>query len=115
VDEQLRQLAQADVVAFGGVGFAGTTLPVTEAFHALADEVGRHGEALRPRLERLVATATPAGKVYAATLLDRIDPVAGREAWRRLSRDRSPVNTFTGCIAGRTTLAEYAAGRAPTG
>jgi hypothetical protein len=111
VEEHLRQLAKAGTVAFGGVGIAGTTLPETAAFDALAEEIDRDGAALRPRLERLLSTATPAGKVYAATLLDRIDPAAGREAWLRLARDRSPVRTFHGCIAGRTTLAEYAANR----
>jgi hypothetical protein len=108
MDKHLRTLAKAGTVAFGGVGFAGTILPETAAFDALAAEVGHRGAALRPGLERLVATATPAGKVYAAILLGRIDPAAGRDAWRKLAHDKSPVDTFSGCIMGQTTLAEYA-------
>jgi hypothetical protein len=101
----LKELEKADVVAFGGVGFAGEVLPVTRAYDAIAGELT---EAVRPGLERLLDRATPAGKVYAATLLTRLDPDAGRAAWRRLAGDRSPVATFSGCVRGRTTLAAYA-------
>jgi hypothetical protein len=109
----LKTLAKADVVAFGGVGFTGETLPETAAYFALAKQVARDPHAVRPHLDRLLDDATPAGRVYAATLLDKADPAAGKAAWQRLSRDPSPVQTMTGCIAGLTTLAQYAAGRAP--
>jgi hypothetical protein len=104
----LRVLEKADVVAFGGVGFAGQVLPVTQAYDAVAADLSAD---LAPRLERLLDRATPAGKVYAAVLLTRLG--AGDAAWRRLAGDSSPVATFTGCVRGRTTLAEYAA--APPG
>ncbi len=108
MERHLRKLEKADVVAFGGVGFAGEILPVTEAYDAVAEHLS---PALRPRLERLIERATPAGKVYGAVLLGRIDPAAARAAWSRLAKDRSPVDTFSGCIKGRTTLAEYASAR----
>jgi hypothetical protein len=101
----LKELETADVVAFGGVGFAGEILPVTRAYDAVVDQLS---PALRPKLDRLLDRATPAGKVYAATLLSRLDPPAGYAAWQRLTRDSSTVSTFTGCIKGRTTLSEYA-------
>jgi hypothetical protein len=107
-DKYLKELEKADVVAFGGVGFAGEILPVTRAYDALA---GHLTEDLRPGLTTLLKKATPAGKVYAAALLDRLDPTAGREAWQRLARDTAKVDTFTGCVKARTTLAEYAASR----
>lgn len=105
----LRELAGAEVVAFGGVGLMNRVLPATEAFQALADLVDRDGEGLRPRLDRLVEHASPAGKVYAASLLARIDPAAARRAWRRLAGDHSELTTFSGCVMNKTTLAEYAA------
>jgi hypothetical protein len=111
VDESaLRELSRADVVAFGPVGFAATTLPVTEAYERLAHAVSADGVDLRPHLDRLLAEATPAGKAYAATLLTRLDADAGREAWRSLATDPSEITTFIGCVMNRTTLAEYAAG-----
>ena len=105
--DNLKALAKAEVVAFGGVGFAAETLPETAAYFALA----RDPAAIRSHLDRLLREATPAGKVYAATLLDRADPAAGKAAWQRLARDPSPVRTMSGCIAGQTTLAQYAANR----
>ncbi|MEN3303925.1 MAG: hypothetical protein V7603_127 [Micromonosporaceae bacterium] len=106
LERNLRELEQAEVVAFGGVGFAGEVLSVTRAFDAVADECG---PALRPRLERLLDRGSAAGRVYAAFLLARCDRQAGRDAWQRLAGDRSPVETFTGCVKNRTTIAEYAA------
>jgi hypothetical protein len=105
LEHDLRELEKADVVAFGGVGFAGEVLPVTRAYDAVAEALT---DDLRPRLQELLERATPAGKVYAATLLGRLDPAAGRDAWRRLAGDPSPVATFTGCVRGSATLADYA-------
>jgi hypothetical protein len=105
LDKQLKVLEKADVVAFGGVGFAGQILPVTEAYHAVA---GRLTDELRPKLDKLLKKATPEGKVYAANLLAQLDPAAGREAWHRLAGDSAKLDTFTGCVKARTTLAEYA-------
>jgi len=106
--DPLSILEKAETVAFGGVGFAGEVLPPTRAYFDLAERLGPD---LRPDLERLLDRATPAGKVYAADLLDRLDRDAGRAAWRKLSTDTSAVSTFSGCLMGRTTLADYAAAR----
>lgn len=107
----VRELAEADVVAFGGVGIAGRTLPVTEAFQTLEGALPEHAEALRPQLAWLLANGSAAGKAYAATLLGRFDVAAARSAWQSVIADRSEFTTLTGCIMNRTTLGEYAAGR----
>ena len=107
-DERLQALRTATTLALGPVGIAAQVLPATQAYFELADA---RDPKLKRDLERLVDKATPAGKVYAALLLDQLDRAAGRRAWQRLTRDRSPVSTFTGCIMGQTTLAEYAAGQ----
>jgi hypothetical protein len=106
LERHLQELERAEVVAFGGVGFAGEVLSVTKAFDTVAEQLS---PALRPRLGRLLDRASPAGRVYAAVLLGRVDREAGREAWERLAGDRAPVETFSGCVKNRTTLAEYAA------
>lgn len=107
-EDELRQLAKADTLAFGGVGIASTLLPVTEAYLALEDALRLHGEQLRSRLEQLLDTATPAGRLYAAQLLTRLDEAAGRAAWQRLAGQRDEVRTFSGCIMGSTTVGRYA-------
>ena len=43
----VRELAGADTLAFGGVGFVGQILPSTEAYHAL--HAARPGRAAAPR------------------------------------------------------------------
>ena len=41
-------------------------------------------EKVRTQLAWLLANGSPAGKAYAATLLDELDPAAGRAAWGSL-------------------------------
>jgi hypothetical protein len=108
---KLKALAKAETVAFGPVGIAGTVLPATQAYDDLV-EAGRGDPAgLVPRLEKLLREATPAGKIYAAEAIDRINPVAGRRAWERLAGETGEFMTLNGCVGGRSTLAGYASGR----
>jgi hypothetical protein len=111
----VRELARADVVAFGGVGFAGQILPATEAYRTVADALARRGQEMRTHVDGLLASGSAAGKVYAATLLEQVDPAAARAAWRMLSTDPSELVTFSGCLQTRTTLARYASERAAAG
>jgi hypothetical protein len=107
-DDELRLLADADTLAFGGVGIAGTLLPATKAYFAVEEGLRQHGDELRPRLETLLDKATPAGRVYVAELLTHVDADAGRAAWRRLEGQDGTVTTFNGCIMGSTTVGRYA-------
>jgi hypothetical protein len=107
----LRELVSADLVAFAGVGLISRVLPVTEAYRTLDAAVARDGAALRPRIEWLLANATPAGKVYAATLMQRLDPVAGRAAWQSLAKEPAEITTFVGCVMNKTSLSEYVGDR----
>ena len=107
-EDELRQLAEADTLAFGGVGIAGTVLPATKAYFAVEEGLRQHGDDLRPRLEALLDRATPAGRVYAAELLTHADAAAGRSAWQRLRGQDGAVKTFNGCIMGGTTVGQYA-------
>jgi hypothetical protein len=108
---QLKTLAKAERVAFGPTGIGGRILPATRAYDELV-EAGRDDPAdLVPKLEKLVRTASPAGRVYAAEALTGIDPAAGRRAWERLTGESGEVMSINGCIAGRSTLSEYATQR----
>ncbi|MGW3889206.1 hypothetical protein ACWD69_11010 [Micromonospora chokoriensis] len=104
-------LVTADTLAFGGVGIAGTSLPVTEAYHQVAATLDDHPEEVRRQLDRVLADGTPAGRVYAATLLERIDPAAARAAWTSLRDDPSEFTTFVGCVMDRETIGNYATQR----
>ncbi|WP_422737665.1 hypothetical protein ACN263_30655 [Micromonospora sp. WMMD729] len=105
------ELMTADTLAFGGVGFAGEVLPVTEAYHRVEAAVDKHPEEVRRQLDRLLAEGSPAGRAYAATLLERLDPAAAQTAWTSLRDDSTEFTTFVGCVMGRSTLGDYATQR----
>ena len=105
----VRELATAEVVAFGGVGLAGQVLPPTAAYQRIEAALPHRAEEIRPQLDWLLANGSPAGRTYAATLLDRVDPAAARAAWRSVLGDQAGFTTFSGCVMGQTTLGEYAA------
>jgi hypothetical protein len=107
----VHDLAAADVVAFGGIGLAGRILPVTGAYRTVDAALPGQADDVRPHVAWLLAHGSPAGKVYAATLLERLDPEAARAAWGAMSHDRSELTTFQGCVMDRTTLADYATSR----
>ena len=108
---EIRELAAADVVAFGGVGFAGRVLPATEAYWAIEAALPNRSVELQPQLTWLLRNGSPAGKAYAATLLGRFDVAAARAAWESLTSDAAEFTTASGCVLSRTTLGEYAAGQ----
>ncbi|KAB1937959.1 nucleotidyltransferase family protein [Micromonospora sp. ALFpr18c] len=105
------ELVGADTLAFGGVGIAGTLLPVTEAYHRVAAALDDHPEEVRRQLDRVLAEGSPAGRAYAATLLERIDPEAARATWTSLRDDPTEFTTFVGCVMDRETLGNYATHR----
>ncbi|MGC4856747.1 hypothetical protein ACLQ24_26100 [Micromonospora sp. DT4] len=104
-------LMAADTLAFGGVGFAGEVLPVTEAYRRVEAALDDHPEEVRRQLDRLLAEGSPAGRAYAATLLERTDPAAAQAAWTSLRDDPTEFTTFVGCVMGRSTLGDYATQR----
>jgi len=109
----LAEIQQAGMLAFGGIGFASRMPAEAEAYYTLRDAIS-DGADLRAELTRLVEQATPAGRLYAAQLLEQVDPAAAAQAWQQLSGDQAEVQTGAGCIIDATTVAEYAAGKQPT-
>ncbi|MBO4207053.1 hypothetical protein GSF22_13715 [Micromonospora echinofusca] len=108
VEAAFQELSAAETVAFGGVGIASTVLPVTEAYRTVERLLSDQGDRLRPRLTALLTEGSPAGRVYAATLLDRLDPEEGRSAWAALRADPAEFTLFSGCVMHRATVGEYA-------
>ena len=110
LDKQLGEIARAESVAFGGVGIAGTLLPATQAYFSIEEALPLHKRDLKPKLEKMLDSA-PAGRIYAAELLNHVEAAAGQAAWRRLADQKAEVSTFSGCIMGKTTLHRYASER----
>lgn len=108
LDAATETLAGAETVAFGGVGYAGAVLPVTEAYRLLERALPSRPDAVRAKLDSLLTRGSAAGKAYAATLLTRFDPPAGEAAWRSLRSQDGEFTTFSGCLMAETTLREHA-------
>jgi hypothetical protein len=115
LDAAIKEMAKADTLAFGGVGIASTLLPVTEAYLQVEQALSERPDDVRRRLDWLLDHGSPAGRAYAATLLERIDPAAARAAWTALRADGSEFTTFSGCVMGRATLGQYASERLAAG
>lgn len=104
VDAAFVVLAAAGMVAFGGIGITGAVSEVTQAFRTIKATGAEH----RGRIQWLLEHASPAGKVYAATLLSELDPQAGRKAWEQLVDDTGTFQTGMGCVIGTGTVSDYA-------
>ncbi|WP_437713193.1 hypothetical protein WMF45_46020 [Sorangium sp. So ce448] len=105
--EPFAALASADSVALGPTGVAAYRSPAFEAYEAAVPIAAQH-EAL---LLDMVQHATPAGRLYAALLLQRMQSVHARETWERLARQDEPVSYAPGgCSIFGTTLASFARG-----
>ncbi|HEX2771452.1 MAG TPA: hypothetical protein VHN18_03355 [Micromonosporaceae bacterium] len=115
LDAAIKELAGADTLAFGGVGIASTLLPVTEAYLRVEQAMSQRPDEVRRKLDWLLHHGSPAGRAYAATLLERVDPAAARDAWTALRADGSEFTTFSGCVMGRATLGQYASERLAAG
>ncbi|MEU2616208.1 hypothetical protein ABZ570_32275 [Micromonospora sp. NPDC007271] len=111
MDAAIEELARADTLAFGKVGIAGTLLPETKAYRWVDRASDEQPEEARKKVDWLLNHGSPAGKAYAATLLDRADAAAGRAAWTKLQADEGAFTTFSGCLLGRASLREYATER----
>jgi hypothetical protein len=111
LDAAIQELAGAHTLAFGGVGFASTLLPVTEAYLRVEQMLAERPDEVRRKLDWLLEHGSPAGRAYAATLLEQVDPAAARTAWTGLRADGSEFTTFSGCVMTRSTLGQYASER----
>jgi hypothetical protein len=58
----------------------------------------------RPNIERLLREGTPAGRIYGAMLLAKIDLKAGRQALEQMRSDQTPLMVASGCTTMKTTV-----------
>lgn len=68
--------------------------------------VSNAGESVRSELEIMLQSGTPSGRIYAAILLRKIDPLAGENALKQLQGDRDIVGYAHGCIHEKREVSE---------
>lgn len=72
------------------------------------EQAARQGSRIRTKLDWLVVYASPAGRLYSALLIRRLDAKAGHTVLCRLTNDESVVNQRLGCLGGQTTVSRQA-------
>jgi hypothetical protein len=93
VSPYMETLLQANSFDGPAVGFAGTRSETYQAF----EEAIAQGNQIRPEIESLLQQGTPAGQLYAALLLLRLDRQAGVQALVQLQSDQVMVTRYSGC------------------
>ncbi|CAN1211656.1 hypothetical protein TUMEXPCC7403_15740 [Tumidithrix helvetica PCC 7403] len=102
--EYLVILSQAGTLDSSAVGIAAIRSNTYKAFErALAA-----GNTIRPQIETLLQQSTPAGRIYAAILLEQLDRSAGDRALRQLQSDHTQVTYLNGCIGTNYKVSELA-------
>src|SRR5262245_44549339 len=103
-DDKLRAafelLLKADAVKDRAVGYAGITPEEYKAFEALWNA----GKAAEAYALKLVSDGTPAGRVYGAILLLKLDEAAARQAFPKLKEEKDTIEIWRGCIIMQETI-----------
>jgi hypothetical protein len=98
----LATLLQAGSVDDAAIGFAAVKSVTYQAF----EEAIAQGSQIRPEIEYVLQAGTPAGRVYAAVLLRRLDEQAGEAAITQLRTEEVMVMRFSGCDRSPVSMAE---------
>jgi hypothetical protein len=64
----------------------------------------KSGKSIRPEIEQLLREATPAGRIYAAMLLVKLDPKAGRQLLEQMKSDQTALTEASGCRSSQTSV-----------
>jgi hypothetical protein len=92
-DSVMNRLANVEVFAFGGVGFAGITSPGEKDYRLiLADP------AAETAFEKLFAIGNPQAKCYALAGLRQLNPEKFKALSASLRSSKIEVSTMRGCI-----------------
>jgi hypothetical protein len=105
--DPVQRLEAASFFAFGGVGFAGTVSPGEKDFSAV---LALAPEAALKQFEEVYARGNPQGKSYALVGIRRLAPERFATLRQSLGSGTEKVETMTGCIADRNSLAKVVEG-----
>jgi hypothetical protein len=101
--EALQKLLTAKEFSVGGVGESGARSSTELSFRALL----KRTDALA-QCQKLLADASPAGKLYGLLGLKILDANSFRAALPGVNQSKTQVTTIVGCITFNTTVEEIA-------
>jgi hypothetical protein len=106
-DPRLRVLRDAEILWVCAQDEPTPRAPECEAFAALYGDTSLL-TTYATTLLRLVNEGSPAARLYAAMLMNRVDPVAGRRALRSLITSTVAVSVQVGSLSRSSTVGEVA-------
>lgn len=102
--DYLETIKKAETLDDSAVGYAAKK---TKTFEAFEKALGA-GSSIKAETEWLLNNSTPAGRLYAAILLNEIDSEAGHNAFKKLLTDKAVVKYCTGSLFSDMTVSELA-------
>lgn len=97
-------LAQVEQFHPRATGYAGSESATYLIFKAQV----QRGEEARETFQQCLKKGTPAGRLYGAVGLWKLDPEEGQRALTALASDQAPVDLMSGCLMMRSTVGEIA-------
>lgn len=102
--DYLEMIKKAETLDDSAVGYAAKKTKTFEAFEKALGE----GSSIKAEIEWLLNNSTPAGRLYAAILLNEIDSEAGHNAFKKLLTDKAMVKYCTGSLFSDMAVSELA-------
>jgi hypothetical protein len=82
------------------LGVAAKPSKIYQAF----EQASQPGKVNRSDIDRLLHESTPAGRIYTAMLLVKLDPKAGRRLLEEMQSDQTPLTKASGCRTSQTSV-----------
>ena len=98
-------VVKAERLDDAAIGYAGVRTKVYDAFSQLY----KAGKASSDGAKHLIASATPAGKIYGYLILRRVSPADADVVVKRMMQDQTEVLVMNGCIISHSTVSEVVA------
>jgi hypothetical protein len=96
---------KAEQLDDAAIGIAGVRTQVYDAFSQLY----KAGKASTDSAKVLIASATPAGRIYGYLIFRRVSPADADSVVKQMMLDQADVEVLNGCIVSHSTVSEIVA------
>jgi hypothetical protein len=96
----LETVSEATRLEGRAMGVAAVPSKIYRAF----EQALQPGKTSRSDVKRLLHESTPAGRIYTAMLLVKLDPQAGRQLLEQMRSDQTALIEASGCEISQTTI-----------
>jgi hypothetical protein len=108
LDKQLEALTHAQGIEGSRIGYAATPNPAYEPIERTFRQALQRGNIEISQLKKLMKQASPAGRLYLAALIQRLDKEEGDRLLTNLLSDKSIISERSGCTVDSRTVGDVA-------